>query len=271
MSTSSETTTTFREACLWQEEAQRFDRMLGPFGDVALAACRPAPGDRVLDVGCGAGATTIAAARLVEPRGRAVGVDVDRGMIEVAKARALDLANVDLVVADAATFRDPAGFDVVLSRFGMMLFAEPAAAFRAIAAAARPGARIAYVTWTRPEENLWFALPYRAAGLEAPRSEAGPVGLADPDRNARLLSQAGWADVDVRPLERATWVGRDLSDALAFLRRSLTHRLDPDTMRSVLDAAAGLLEPHVRPGGVELPGVALLCTARMSRDERDRP
>ena len=77
--------------------------------------------------------------------------------------------------------------------------------------------------------------------------------------------------MDVSLLERVTWVGRDLSDALVFLRRSLDRRLDPDTLRSVLDAAAGLLEPHVRPSGVELPGMALLCTARMSRGDGDRP
>jgi hypothetical protein len=152
----------------------------------------------------------------------------------------------------------------------MMLFPQPSAAFRAIAATARAGARIAYVTWTRPEENLWFALPYHAAVLPTPPSEAGPFALADPDANASLLNGSGWKDVDVRPLERPTWVGRDLADALGFLQRSLGH-LDPDRLAPILDAATALLEPHVRPSGVELPGVALLCTATKPRAGGDRP
>jgi SAM-dependent methyltransferase len=263
MEATDERTIPHGDRCLWQQEVERFDRMLGPFGEAALDAARPAAGERVLDVGCGAGGTAIAAAHLVGSAGRVVGVDLDPRQIGLARARTAGLRTVELVATDATTFHDPIGFDVVFSRFGMMLFADPAAAFGSIAATARAGGRIAYVTWTRPEANLWFAIPHEVAGLPVPADAPGPFSLADAATNADLLASAGWTEVDVQVIERPTWVGADLGDALGFLARFLGHRVDPNALGPILDEAGRRMDPFVGSDGVELPGVALLCTAAM--------
>jgi ubiquinone/menaquinone biosynthesis C-methylase UbiE len=134
----------------WVAEAERYDRMLRPWGDAVLDAAAPAAGERVLDVGCGTGATTLAAAARVAPGGHAVGVDLSPPMLSLARDRAgrQGIENVSFVEDDAqiADFQ-PGEFDAAVSRFGVMFFADPAAAFANIRGAMRTGGRLAFACW----------------------------------------------------------------------------------------------------------------------------
>ncbi|MFM8411336.1 MAG: class I SAM-dependent methyltransferase, partial [Alphaproteobacteria bacterium] len=134
----------------WVALQESLDRQIGPLGAAAMAAADLQPGERVLDVGCGCGATSIELARRVAPGGAVLGVDVSTVMLEAARAAAgragaegLEFANADAQTAPLT----PAGFDVVFSRFGVMFFADPTAAFANLRRALRPGGRLAVVCW----------------------------------------------------------------------------------------------------------------------------
>jgi SAM-dependent methyltransferase len=169
------------------------------FADVDLQ-----PGERVLDVGCGAGATTIEAADRVGPEGRVWGVDISPEMIEVARGRST-AANLDWLVADAAEYDfQPERFDAIISRFGMMFFAEPAAAFRRLYAACRPGGRLVTSLWPHRDHTPYFALPYNIVTSVLDRwgadytpipADEGPFSLGKEQRTIELFVAAGWADV----------------------------------------------------------------------------
>ena len=250
------------EACLWRREAVRFDRMLEAYGQRLLAAANLVAGDVVLDVGCGAGATTLAAAAAVQPGGRAVGVDLNPELLDLAASRGEGGVGVDWVCGDAATVAYGSSFDAVISRFGMMLFAEPLAAFGHILGSLRMDGAVTYVTWTRPAENEWHALPFRAIGLPVPEADIGPFALADSDRNVALLRASGCADVAVETIRDDVWVANDVEDAVAFLELSLRHRIPDDHDRQrVLDAARLRFAEFLTRDGVRLPSVALLCRA----------
>src|SRR5437879_4211907 len=128
--------------------------MLEPLGRLAIEALALEPGESVLDIGCGTGATTLALADLVGASGRAVGADVSAPMLEAARRRASGRANVAFVEADAQVHAF-SGFDAAFSRFGVMFFADPQAAFRNIARSLRPGGRIAFVCWQPPDRQEW--------------------------------------------------------------------------------------------------------------------
>src|SRR5262245_44830547 len=161
-------------------------------------------GERVLDVGCGCGDTTLELARRVGREGSVVGIDVSTPMLERAleSVRAAEFANVVLWNADAQMHTlPPAAFDLVYSRFGVMFFVDPAQAFTNLGRALRPGGRVSFVCWQALELNPWMAVPMAAAAREItfaarPGPEApGPFSFADPDRVRRVLGKAGLADV----------------------------------------------------------------------------
>jgi SAM-dependent methyltransferase len=256
------------ESCLWRTHASRLDRMLDPFSVRLFSAGPLGSGDRVLDVGCGAGATTIEAGSFVGAAGHAKGVDLDAGLIELAHQRATGIDNVEFICANAAVHGFATEFDVVISRFGMMLLIDPDVAFAHIAAALRPGGRIAYTTWTQPEANDWFAIPYRAMGLDVP-DNGRPFQLANPAVNAAFLTRSGFVDVRVEPIEASVWLGSDVPDVLGFLRQHLASALpDPASTDRVLAEAGSLLEPHVGEDGVRVRATALLCTGTTGESVR---
>jgi SAM-dependent methyltransferase len=176
--------------------------------------------DRILDVGCGAGQTTREAARLA-PDGVAVGVDLDEAMV----ARARDLAvaegiqNVRFEVADVERHPFRAGeFDVAISRFGTMFFADPQAAFRNIASAVRPGGHLVMMVWQSYDLNEWVVAIDRALG-EVPVAAAGtdPFSLGEPATIRRLLSAAGFEPVTLADVRVPVYYGRDVDAALEFV------------------------------------------------------
>jgi SAM-dependent methyltransferase len=180
------------------------DRAFAPLGAAGLAATNVQPAQTVLDIGCGSGATLIALATAVGAAGYVVGVDVSASMLEVAERRAaaLGLTNLRCILADASTY--PFGedsFDLAFSRFGVMFFDDPVAAFANVRRSLRPEGRVVFVCWRDLLANPWFRVPAEAVRAHvAPQPQPdpetpGPLAFADPDRVRRILEQAGFQGV----------------------------------------------------------------------------
>lgn len=186
----------------WLANAAVVGELLAPLTPPLIGAAAPQPGEAVLDVGCGDGPSSFAAARLVGPEGRVLGVDTSEAL--VARARGIaardGMAHAAFVVADAATFRAAAPFDLLISRIGLMFFDDPVAAFRNLANALRPGGRMAFACWGGIEANPWFRERWAAARLLNPDARPSPPGapgamaFADIGRTRALLDEAGLAD-----------------------------------------------------------------------------
>lgn len=184
----------------WVRNHVVMDALIAPILDLTLKAARLKPGEAVLDIGCGAGATTQAAARAVGPVGRALGLDISIPLVDHARTIASGLGNVAFQVADAQTHRFAPDFDVLISRFGVMFFDDPTAAFANMARALRPGGRLAMVAWAGANLNPWFSLPVRAAepwlGPAPPSGDApGPMAFANVARVEGILRAGGLAEL----------------------------------------------------------------------------
>lgn len=207
----------------WAELGDLLDRILGPFVPLLLDEIAPVAGRRILDVGCGAGALTLAAAGR---SGLGVGVDISGALVEAARARArrLGIPGAEFVQADAQTHRfDAESFDTLISRFGTMFFAEPAAAFRNLRSAVRPGGKLACLAWRSAAENPFMTAAERAAADLLPqlpgRVENGPgqFGFADPGRVGAILAESGWRDVEIRSVDAECSLPED--DLRLYARR----------------------------------------------------
>jgi SAM-dependent methyltransferase len=206
---------------------QRFiEPLLKPFADAAMARLAPQPGERVLDIGCGAGDTALMLADRVLGHGFVLGIDVSRALLQRATARAAAIPEypIRFLEADAATHRfEPASFDALHSRFGVMFFADPAAAFANLARALKPGGRLAFICWRDRRENEWVRVPARIAHKHTdlppapPPTEPGPFAFAEKERIEAILGGAGFADIRVEPLDLALAWGADPRTATQVL------------------------------------------------------
>ncbi len=254
----------------WVAMNERLDRQLAPLGDAALAALAPRLGEHVADIGCGAGQTTRQLAEAVGPTGRVVGLDVSAALLAHARARTT-AANVVYVEGDAQIHALPT-IDAVFSRFGVMFFADPVAAFANLHRALRPGGRLAFVCWRPITENPLFTVPVDAAvaaGIMAPAPTdplaPGPFAFADAARVTDLLSRAGFAEIRVAPHDERIG-GGDLEEALELgLRVGPLGRLlreHPEHAARAVDAVRAALVPYVTPTGVLMPSATWIVTAR---------
>jgi ubiquinone/menaquinone biosynthesis C-methylase UbiE len=223
-------------------------------------------GDSVLDIGCGAGLTTREAARAATP-GRVVGVDVSEPMLERARAltAAEGLDNVRYELGDAQVHRfDTGGFDVAISRFGTMFFADPAAAFANLAAALRPGGRLVLLVWQRREDNEW-ALEIDAA-LGGSKLSGDVFSLGDRAVTTRLLEDAGFAGIHFQAVHAPVFYGDDIDAALAFVRgfqdttAALAGVSEAEAARTVERLRAMLAAHHDDDRGVVLDSRSWLIT-----------
>lgn len=187
----------------WAAHAERIDAMLAPVTDNVLAAAALKSGDRVLDIGCGAGVTTLEIARHVGSSGAVVGVDISPQLLEVARERAT-AAELDakFIEADAGSGEIGDGFDVAVSRFGVMFFEAPIPAFAHIRDAMRPAGRLAFACWRPMPDNPWATIPISAIEpmlkepLPRPDPDApGPYAFADPAKVERILRESGWRNI----------------------------------------------------------------------------
>jgi SAM-dependent methyltransferase len=257
----------------WAARADRFDAASAAFDPALLEAAGIGAADRVLDVGCGAGISTRAAARAATD-GHATGIDLSAPLLAEARRRsaAAGLANTTFVQGDAQVHPfEPAAFDVVLSRFGVMFFGDPVAAFGNVARALRSAGRLAVLSWQPLARNEWLLVLRRtlAAGRslpEPPGDAPGPFGLSDPDHVRRVLAAAGFESVSVAEVPGMVRLGADAEDAFDFVSglgptRGLLGGLDDGARRAALDELRAALAEHATPDGVLLGGFAWLTTA----------
>lgn len=262
----------------WQE---RLDAMLAPYGAAALAAAAAQPGERVLDIGCGSGESTLDLARAVGPGGSVLGVDISEPLVARARERAA-AAGLDAAfcVADAAHYPfAPRRADVLFSRFGLMFFDDPAAAFAHLHGALRPGGRLATVVWGGLADNGWARVPIEALRDLVPvpplekMEAAGPFSFADRDRAAALLAGAGFRDIAFARCAAevpfglgatASEAGADALEQAFHLgpMRALLARQEAPVREAAFAAVRAAFAARADARGVVLPGLGWVITAR---------
>jgi SAM-dependent methyltransferase len=261
----------------WVHRQEAWDGVLAPVTSLALARARVRPGERVVDIGCGCGATTIELGTLVGPRGRVLGLDISAPMLARAAARLPHGLPVGLVQADATTHAfAKRGFDLLFSRFGVMFFAEPAHAFANLRAALRPGGRLVFVCFRTPQENPWMMTPLKAAYAHVaplPKlgpEDPGPFSFASEERVRRVLGDAGFLSIALERLDLELDIagGRGLDEAVASaLEIGATSRAIEGQPTAVRDAVAAsvrrTLAEHQRGSAVPL-GAAIWLVAATS-------
>lgn len=232
-------------------------------------------GDEVVDIGCGTGLTTREAGRAAA-RGRVVGVDVSERMLQRARqlTAAEGLDNVRYELGDAQVHRfDRAGFDVAISRFGMMFFSDPAAAFANIAAALRPGARLVLLVWQRRQDNEWMRAIDAALGdaAQPPPPGADAFSLGDAEATARILKGAGFTGMRFQDVREPVFYGQNVDAALAVVRgfqdtsAALASLSDREAARTVECLRETMAAHYTDERGVVLDSRSWLITARRRR------
>ena len=194
------------------------------FSDVAFDLCRPQPGERVLDVGCGLGETTRSLAELVGPTGEVVGIDAGERFVETATAEAAEAgaSNVSYMTGDVQVADMGSGFDLAFSRFGTMFFANPVAALRNARSSLRPGGRLCMVVWRSKLANEWLyrgelvveKYLERPEETDEPTCGPGPFSMANADTTSDIVTAAGFADVALRRCDISYLMGRDMNQAM---------------------------------------------------------
>ena len=207
----------------WTEHQEHQDQVLRPVSDRLIAAAEPKPGDWVVDVGCGCGATTIDFAARISPGGEALGLDISEPMLARARERTQSNRSMRFELADATVYDfERREADLIVSRFGVMFFADPAKSFANLRKGLKAGGRLAFACWREAKQNPFFILPLREAAKHAPPlpetnpEDPGPFAFANEARVRRILSDAGFADVVLEPhdLELDIAVGRGLETAV---------------------------------------------------------
>ena len=259
----------------WVDAQAQLDTQLAQFGALAIDAAAVHSGEVVLDVGCGCGATTEELASLVGTSGRVVGLDVSAPMLARARER-LSGRRVELLLGDAAAFALSAhSFDVLFSRFGVMFFDDPLAAFAHLRRALKIGGRVAMVVWQPMPANAWVTVPVAAVAdiVDPPAlgsaGEPGPFSLSDHDGVATMLRAAGYTDVDLtgHEVDMTVGGGLPLRAAVEFtldhgpLRRVLGSA-SPDVRAAAADRVAAALSAYDGPSGVRMPAAVWVIAAR---------
>jgi len=259
----------------WVRQQDRLDRTLAPVTGPLLAFAAPRSGSTVIDVGCGCGATTIELARTVGPSGRVIGLDISEPMLSLATTRLREFPNATTMLGDAADLPlSDLNAELIVSRFGVMFFGDPVAAFANLRTGLAPGGRVRFACWRPISENPWLQIPLHAVYEHAPRlpkpepEEPGPFAFADTDRVTRILTSAGFTAASFTPLD-IQWdiaAGGTLDDAvmqsseMGPAKRALADQ--PDDIRvAALDSVRRALAPYASPSGVTLPAAIWLVAA----------
>jgi SAM-dependent methyltransferase len=261
----------------WAQLSDVIDTQIAPLGGEALDRIGVGAGQRVLDVGCGCGQTTLELARRVGAKGAALGADISRPMLESARARALEagVRNARFEHSDAQVHPFEAeAFDLVFSRFGVMFFSDPGAAFANLLRALRPGARLGFVCWQALAQNAWMLRPMAALApllsLQPPSDPhaPGPFAFADADRVTRILQDAGFGSVAVEGMERELLVGggASLDDSVGFLLQmgpagAALRDAAEDVRNKAAAAVRDAIAPFETEVGVRMPAAAWLFQA----------
>ncbi|MFD3306758.1 class I SAM-dependent methyltransferase [Streptomyces sp. NPDC058694] len=269
-------------ASAWVEAQPLVDGVLKPFEDLlveALATDQEGPvlgdGGRVLDVGCGTGTTTLAVARRLGAAGHIVGVDISEPMLTAARARA-EQADVpaSFIHADAQEYAfEPATFDAVISRFGVMFFNDSVRAFANLRRAAKDGAVLRFIAWRGPAENPFMTTAERAAAPLLPNLPArrpdgpGQFAFADADRVRRILEEAGWTGIDIQPKDVTCTLPE--SELIRYFTRfgpvgQMLGEADEQTRAQVVETVRAAFDPFVEGPEVRFTAGCWVVGARAS-------
>ncbi|MEE2877944.1 MAG: class I SAM-dependent methyltransferase [Pseudomonadota bacterium] len=258
----------------WVSEARYFDRMLQPFIPLVLEKAGVAGGGRVIDVGCGSGTLSVAAAEAGADH--VTGVDVSAPMLSLARERAAPYQSIEFIEADASSWSAHQPFNRLISRFGVMFFADPVAAFIQLRGQLVPGGNLAFSCWQSLSENKWALMPILAVRPllnDAPQpAEPGapsPFAFEDATRTASILKDAGWSKVDITPWKgELTLPGDSNDETVDFMMRNgpaarlmKDHDLDPDRARAALEAALSKISSDDGPVAVDAAAWIVSATA----------
>ena len=262
----------------WVRLQQRLDTQLAPLGLAAMQRAAIKPGERVLDVGCGCGQTSLELAGRVGPLGAVVGLDISQPMLTRARERQKELAvsNLEFIRADAQTYVFERGrFDVIFSRFGVMFFDDPVAAFRNLRTALRADGRLCFMCWQELAKNDWARVPLAAAMRHIPPPPPpppyapGPFAFADPDRVRHILISAGFTDVSLDTHEAALSLGgaTSVEEATTFALEigpvaTLLRTAEEGVQERVAHSIREALLPYAGQDGVRLAGTTWIVSAR---------
>jgi len=260
----------------WVAMQRDIDRIVMPFGDAALKAAAPQPGERVIDIGCGCGDTSIEIARLVGAAGSVLGVDVSQPMLEVARAHGAlaNCAHLAFRDGDASEAELPANIDLLFSRFGVMFFSQPSPAFSHLRKSLRAGGRCVFVCWRTPRDNPWAMTPLAAARTAmgvtptpADPNAPGPFAFADEERLCDILSSAGFGAIDVQRFDAAIALGATSRSAAENVVQigpvsRLVREVGAEHLPIILDAVERTLAPLAAADGhVSLNGSTWIVAA----------
>jgi len=258
----------------WAAQQERIDWNLAEITEAVIPFARAKPGEHILDIGCGCGTATLMLARAVRPNGSVAGVDISAPMLAVARARAHSgQADIPFIEADASVYDFQPTFDLVFSRFGVMFFADPFAAFANIHKAVAPKGRLAFVCWRSMPDNMWAAAPFAAAKHLLPPQEApdphapGPFAFADGARLTDILSRAGFHDVALTKFDGAMNMGDTPAEAanealnIGPLARAAAE-LDDAARAKILDVVATAMQKFAGPRGIAPAAACWLVSAK---------
>jgi SAM-dependent methyltransferase len=265
----------------WAERNQQMEKTLGPLAEEVIAAANPMPAETVLDIGCGCADTSLSLLHRVGPTGRVLGVDISRPMLDIAATK-VELLPADLrgaiafEQADASTYPFEAGrFDLLFSRFGVMFFADPAAAFANMRTALKPGGRIAFLCWAPVPENEWITVPMGAALQHVPPPEPtppnapGPFGLSNPEFVEQVLNEAGYSNINIGSTRPTMRFGHGMQKEQVvdfFVDVSPASRVlngaPPELVEPVRSAIAQAIMPYHDGETINLSASCWLVTAR---------
>jgi SAM-dependent methyltransferase len=262
----------------WTDRQAAQDIVLAPVSEILIDRAKVGAGERIVDVGCGCGSTTLALAQRAGPTGHVMGIDISAPMLARARQVTPPGLPVDFVLADATVYPfEPAGFDLLFSRFGVMFFAEPALSFTNMRRALKPTGRLAFACWREPRENPWMMAPLQAVYRHVPKlppqgpEDPGPFAFASEQRVHRILSEAGFFGIAMEPcslsLDIATGKGLDAA-VDATLEIGPAHRAmegQPPEVRAAAKASIrDALAPFANGQTVALGGSIWVVTAKAS-------
>jgi SAM-dependent methyltransferase len=262
----------------WADRQQAQDILLKPIADALIDRAKPKAGERIIDVGCGNGATSIAFAQKVGPSGHVLGVDVSGPMLALARASAPQGLPVEFALADATVYPfDPESFDLLASRFGVMFFAEPARSFANLRKALRPSGRLAFACWREPRDNPFFMAPLQAVYKHVPKlppqgpEDPGPFSFASEARVQRILGEAGFTGIAMEPhhlaLDVANGRGLDAAVQSALEIGPASRALEgqpPELRAAATNSIREALAAFAKGETVPLPASIWIVTARAS-------
>ncbi len=262
----------------WVLHQETLDAQIGPHGEAMIQAAAVRPGEKILDVGCGCGGTTLRIAQHAGAEGHVTGVDISLPMLGLARDRASrqGLSNIEFHEGDAQIFNwNDASFDAAVSRFGVMFFEDPVAAFLNIRRALEPGGRLAFACWRAPQENPWVMLPMIEASKRIPMPEPpppdapGPFAFSDSARVERILKEAGFSGVSISPLDLTMKLGgsTNLDDSVDFMFEigplsRIAGELDAPKLAEIREAIRGVFSKFHSEEGVSVKSAAWVVTAR---------